>query len=140
MQRCDAQGEVSMSDVALMYFYETAMLGTMRLASDKIGVAVSSISRQIAQLEQEFGMPLIERGRRTIKLTPAGELALEYHRYQLAAREAFLNRLAELRDFRTDRKRVVSGKSVSVRVDLGGRRIIIKKTETTLTGRPESLK
>src|SRR3546814_14016892 len=29
---------------------------------------------------------------------------------------------------RTDRKSVVSGKSVSVRVDLGGRRIIKKKT------------
>src|SRR3546814_20592806 len=31
------------------------------------------------------------------------------------------------RDFGADRKRVVSGKSVSVRVDLGGRRIIKKK-------------
>src|SRR3546814_16368249 len=30
----------------------------------------------------------------------------------------------------TDRKSVVSGKSVSVRVDLGGRRIIQKKTTT----------
>src|SRR3546814_13478926 len=30
----------------------------------------------------------------------------------------------------TDRKRVVSGQSVSVRVDLGGRRIINKKRET----------
>src|SRR3546814_13086847 len=31
----------------------------------------------------------------------------------------------------TDRKSVVSGKSVSVRVDLGGRRIIKKKTHET---------
>src|SRR3546814_15206453 len=31
-----------------------------------------------------------------------------------------------------DRKRVVSGKSVSVRVDLGGRRVIKKKKEKTL--------
>src|SRR3546814_12366160 len=31
-----------------------------------------------------------------------------------------------------DRKSVVSGKSVSVRVDLGGRRIIKKKTKTTM--------
>src|SRR3546814_19413939 len=30
----------------------------------------------------------------------------------------------------TDRKSVVSGKSVSVRVDLGGRRVIKKKTKT----------
>src|SRR3546814_17426377 len=33
----------------------------------------------------------------------------------------------------TDRKSVVSGKSVSVRVDLGGRRIIKKKKMTTPT-------
>lgn len=90
-----------MSDIALMYFYETAMLGTMRLASDKIGVAVSSISRQIVQLEQQLGMPLLERGRRTIKVTPAGEVALEYYRSQRADREAFMNRLADLREFRT---------------------------------------
>ncbi|MXP29291.1 LysR family transcriptional regulator [Porphyrobacter algicida] len=90
-----------MTDIALMYFYETAMLGTMRQASDKIGVAVSSISRQITQLEQQLGMPLIERGRRTIKVTPAGEVALEYYRTQQADREAFLNRLADLRGFRT---------------------------------------
>src|SRR3546814_13087230 len=37
-------------------------------------------------------------------------------------------RLAEL----GDRKSVVSGKSVSVRVDLGGRRIITKKTPRTV--------
>ena len=36
---------------ALYYFYQAANLGSMRLASDKIGVAVSSISRQIASLE-----------------------------------------------------------------------------------------
>src|SRR3546814_15397848 len=34
------------------------------------------------------------------------------------------------RRMKTDRKSVVSGKSVSVRVDLGGRRLITKKTKT----------
>src|SRR3546814_16534516 len=33
---------------------------------------------------------------------------------------------------KTDRKSVVKGKSVSVRVDLGGRRIIKKKTQTKI--------
>src|SRR3546814_13107405 len=36
-------------------------------------------------------------------------------------------RLTSVRPFAPDRKSVVSGKSVSVRVDLGGRRIIKKK-------------
>ncbi|WP_414902149.1 LysR family transcriptional regulator [Sphingomonas flavalba] len=90
-----------MSDIALMYFFEAATLGSMRLASDKIGVAVSSISRQIAQLEQTLGVPLIERSRRSIKLTTAGELAYQYYRSARADREAFQARLRELRDIKT---------------------------------------
>src|SRR3546814_15157786 len=44
-----------------------------------------------------------------------------------------LDRTAEqiVHDRRADRKSVVEGKSVSVRVDLGGRRIIKKKKHTT---------
>ena len=92
-----------MRDNALHYFYEAASLGSMRLASDKIGVAVSSISRQIAQLETDVGIALIERGRRSIRLTEAGRLAFEYHRNQLADREALMNQLQELREVRTGR-------------------------------------
>lgn len=92
-----------MWDNALHYFYEAASLGSMRLASDKIGVAVSSISRQIAQLEADMGVALIERGRRSIRLTEAGKLAFEYHRGQLADREALMNQLQELREVRTGR-------------------------------------
>src|SRR3546814_20140330 len=44
--------------------------------------------------------------------------------------EMVQERLAEAK---RDRKSVVSGKSVSVRVDLGGRRIIKKKTNTKQT-------
>jgi DNA-binding transcriptional LysR family regulator len=92
-----------MWDSALHYFYEAANLGSMRLASDKIGVAVSSISRQIAQLEYELGIPLIERGRRSIRLTEAGQLAYEYHKNQLAGREGLLNQIQELREVKTGR-------------------------------------
>ena len=67
-----------MLDNALSYFFEAANLGSMRLASEKIGVAVSSISRQISQLELELGTPLIERGRRSIRLTEAPGCAAIY--------------------------------------------------------------
>lgn len=94
---------------ALQYFHEAATLGSMRLASDKLGVAVSSISRQIAQLETQLGMPLIERGRRSIKLTEAGELALEYYRAQLADQEALVARLRDLREVRTGQVQLAVG-------------------------------
>src|SRR3546814_16729551 len=41
---------------------------------------------------------------------------------------------------RGDRKSVVSGKSVSVRVDLGGRRIITKKTEKIVINKQSTTK
>ena len=64
---------MALTDAKLRYLAETASLGSMRAASEKLDVAVSSISRQIAQLEADIGLPLIERGRRSIKLTEAGE-------------------------------------------------------------------
>lgn len=92
-----------MLDSALSYFYEAARLGSMRLASEKIGVATSSVSRQIAQLEHELGILLIERGRRSICLTQAGRMTLDYYRDQLADREALLSRLRDLREVKTGR-------------------------------------
>lgn len=90
-----------MWDNAFQYFYEAASLGSMRLASDKIGVAVSSISRQISQLEAAMGVALIERGRRSIRLTDAGRLVFDFHRDQMADRESLMNRLQELREVKT---------------------------------------
>ncbi|NKF22618.1 LysR family transcriptional regulator [Solimonas marina] len=82
------------------YLYEAAKLGSMRAAADKLGVAVSSISRQIAQLEAEIGMPLIEHGRRSVQLTEAGELTIRYYGEQLTHREDFESRLGDLRSLR----------------------------------------
>ncbi|KQX25092.1 MULTISPECIES: LysR family transcriptional regulator [unclassified Sphingomonas] len=90
-----------MWDNAFHYFYEAASLGSMRLASEKIGVAVSSISRQIGQLEAAMGVSLIERGRRSIRLTDAGRLVFDFHREQLSDRESLMNRLQELREVKT---------------------------------------
>ncbi len=90
-----------MWDNALNYFYEAANLGSMRLASEKVGVAVSSISRQISQLEATMGLALIEPGRRSIRLTDAGRMVLDFHRRQLADREALFNQLQELREVKT---------------------------------------
>jgi DNA-binding transcriptional LysR family regulator len=92
---------VFMASSKLRYFYEAVMAGSMRAAGDKIGVAVSSISRQISQLEAEYGMPLIEKGRRSIKLTEAGELVLNYYREGLSHRESFDSRLQDLRGMRS---------------------------------------
>jgi DNA-binding transcriptional LysR family regulator len=85
------------SEVGLRYLLEAVSAGSMRAASDQLNIAPSSISRQITQLEEEYGIPLIERGRRSIKLTRAGELLIHYVRDQAAAKQALLARIGDLR-------------------------------------------
>lgn len=84
----------------LKYLYETALAGSMRAASEKLDMAPSSISRQIANLERELGTDLIERKRREIRLTEAGELAVQHYREGIALSETFESELAELRGLR----------------------------------------
>lgn len=88
-------------DVGMRYFYEAARLGSMSLASEKLGLAVSSISRQITQLESYLGVPLIERGRRSIKLTEAGEAAFKHYQNYLAAHASFRSEIDDLRGIKT---------------------------------------
>ena len=82
-----------MQDLNVRYLYEAARLGSMRAAADQLDVAVSSISRQISQLEAEVGVALIEHGRRTVMLTEAGKLLIEYYAEQRTHRESFERRL-----------------------------------------------
>lgn len=98
-----------MQDLNLRYLYEAARLGSMRAAADQLSVAVSSVSRQIAQLEADVGVALIEHGRRSVKLTEAGELLIECYTQQQAHREAFEARLADLKGLRSGRINLAVG-------------------------------
>lgn len=59
---------------ALMYFDELVRTNSMRQAAENLNVAPTAISRQIENLEDHFGAPLVERSARGVKLTVAGEL------------------------------------------------------------------
>jgi DNA-binding transcriptional LysR family regulator len=87
-------------DNRLRYLAEALRAGTMRAASENLNVAPSSISRQIAQLEAELGVPLIERNRSPLKLTEAGELALSYFREFTTQQEAFISQVRDLKGLR----------------------------------------
>lgn len=87
-------------ETALHYFYETVVAGSMTRASEKLGVAPSSISRQVAQLEGQLGIALIERGRRSLKMTEAGEIAFKYYQDHIRALETFRSSIDDLRGVR----------------------------------------
>jgi len=99
------------SDARLRYLYESAQLGTMRAASEKLDVAASSVSRQISELEQELGLAMIEKGRRRIRLTEAGEAACQYYREKLSQEEAFLSRIKEMKSIRTGKITLAVGEA-----------------------------
>jgi DNA-binding transcriptional LysR family regulator len=84
-------------DNRLRYLAESLRGGTMRAASENLNVAPSSISRQIAKLEDELGVQLIERNRNPLKLTEAGEIALAYYREFTTQHEAFISQVRDLK-------------------------------------------
>ncbi len=62
----------------LFYFWVVAREGTITGACRKLGVAPSTISAQLRELENHFDQPLFDRAGRRLVLTDAGRLALEY--------------------------------------------------------------
>ncbi|VVE47014.1 LysR family transcriptional regulator [Pandoraea communis] len=66
--------------IPLKYFATVARVGSFRGAAEQLFVAASAVSRQVALLEEELDTTLFERsrGRKTLKLTPAGESLMNY--------------------------------------------------------------
>lgn len=78
------------------FFFEAVNKGSVRAAADALDVAPSAVSRQISQLEQELAVTLIERHRRGIKATEAGEEVLKYYKAYLIQQELLLENLQSL--------------------------------------------
>ncbi len=62
----------------LRYFREVAHEGHLTRAAQRLNVSQSALSAQIKQLEDRLGQALFERQGRTLKLTEAGRIALDY--------------------------------------------------------------
>lgn len=57
---------------ALHVFHTVARLGGISAAANHLGMAKSGVSRHVAQLEEHFAVRLLERGSRSVRLTPVG--------------------------------------------------------------------
>ncbi|WP_353233545.1 LysR family transcriptional regulator [Diaphorobacter ruginosibacter] len=78
-----------LQDTALRYFLEVVRCGSVSLASERLHVAMSAISRQIAGLEARLGTPLFERHARGMVPTAAGEILAQHaRRISLEAEQA----------------------------------------------------
>ncbi|KJC59390.1 transcriptional regulator [Bradyrhizobium sp. LTSPM299] len=73
----------------LRYFVAVADAGSLTVAAEqKLHTSQPSLSRQIRDLEQEVGVPLITRSAHGIELTPAGKAFLDHARMSLLQAEA----------------------------------------------------
>jgi len=71
----------------LTTFVEVAKNGSFSLAGRKVFLSQSAVSAQIRQLELEYGEKLFGRMGKSVRLTPAGEVLLDYAKRMIAMRQ-----------------------------------------------------
>jgi DNA-binding transcriptional LysR family regulator len=79
----------------LRTFLEVAKLSSFSRAGHKVFRSQSAVSAQIRQLEEEYGEKLLDRSGKAVRLTPAGEVFLEYAQRMLAVRDESLRAVAD---------------------------------------------
>jgi DNA-binding transcriptional LysR family regulator len=82
------------------YFNEVADTRSIRRAADRLHVAPSAISRQIAILEQSLGTLLLERTNTGIQLTPAGLVLERFTRHMFRDMERVQENIRSLKGLR----------------------------------------
>lgn len=92
----------------LGYLDAVARTGSIRRAAERVGIAASSINRQILALEEEYGVQLFERLPRRMRPTVAGELLIAHVRQTLREHEAMRSRFIELQGQRRGLVRVAT--------------------------------
>lgn len=68
----------------LRTFIEVARLGSFSRAAEKVLRSQPAVSSQIRQLEQDYGQKLFDRSAKSVRLTPAGEVVLDYAKQMLS--------------------------------------------------------
>lgn len=97
-----------------MTFCQVAKTQHFTRAADTLGMTQPAVTQQIKALEDEFGQALFDRVGRSVQLTPAGEVLLEYaeriSQYFSECRTA----MADLQNLGRGRLRLGSGLTLSI--------------------------
>ena len=71
--------------------------GSISAAARKLIISQAALSQTVRLVEEEVGLPVLERGRREVKLTYAGERYVETVRQMLLLERSFRNQIDEIR-------------------------------------------
>ena len=97
---------------ALALFAAVVEHGTMTATAEIEGISQPAISAQVKSLERYFGAPLLERGGRIVRPTPAGRLVADYGRRLVRLADELTRAVADLEGLESGR--LVIGASSTV--------------------------
>jgi DNA-binding transcriptional LysR family regulator len=92
---------------------EVAIHGSMSGAADALGYTASAISQQVAALERETGVALVERGPRSVILTDAGRTLVEHAEAVLAQLDHAEEEMRAIAGLRGGRVRIATFRSAA---------------------------
>lgn len=98
---------------SLRAFDQTARAGSIRKASEALGVAPSSVSRHIAILERQIGTALFHRKAAGVELTHAGNLVAAFARKLLVDYDSLRTDLDDVRGVQRRLVRIGSVESIA---------------------------
>jgi len=90
------------------YFYEVAITGSLRKASERLHVATSAISRKIQLLEEQLGADLFERVPQGMVLTQVGEVYFEHIQHIMQEEERVRSEVDALKGLQRGHVRIIS--------------------------------
>ena len=95
-------------------FVKTAERGSFTRAAQELDYAQSSISKMVADLESEWGMTLLERGRKGVSLTSAGEQVMPFLRRVLNDHQELEGQICRMNGMETGVVRIGTFASVAI--------------------------
>src|SRR6202142_1162531 len=95
---------------------EVAYRGSLSGAAEALSYTQSAVSQQIAALEAEAGMTLLERHARGVSLTAAGQMLVGHAEGILARLEAAESALSAIAGLRSGRLRMASFPTAGARL------------------------
>lgn len=82
----------------LSWFVVLAETEHVTEAATELGISQPTLSRALARLEEQVGVPLFDRVNRRLRLNPYGEILLEHARRSIAEIRSATERIAAMRD------------------------------------------